>query len=109
MEMEKRRESHHLQWRRHQESCQENGQRPRQRRYQTVSNTDLSPRKGSVGVHQDTCKPDGRTRKDRALCSQCVTAAKENAGVKMELEVGGRDLAKVNKQSVESERLLGEK
>ena len=74
------------------------------------SNTDLSPRKGSF--HQSIRKPDRRTRKDRAptnSCSQCVTAAKETVELKRQLEAGRQDLAKVNKQSVESERLLGEK
>jgi hypothetical protein len=81
-----------------------------------TSNTNLSSRKGSVAVRQDTRKPDGRTRKDRLptnTCLQCVTVAKENVGMKSQLEVGRQDLAKANKLSGELERrvqaLVGEK
>ena len=81
-----------------------------------TSNTDLSQRKGSAGFRQGTRKLDGRNRKDRLpanTCLQCLTVAKENTGLKTQLEAGRQDLGKVNKQSAELERrmqrLVGEK
>ena len=81
-----------------------------------TSNTDLSSRRGSEGLHQDIRKPYGRTRQDRLPtipCSQCDILAKEKAGLKTQLETGRHDLAKANKQSRELKKtiqtLVGEK
>ena len=81
-----------------------------------ANNTDLSSRKGSVGVHQEIHKPYGRTRKKQLstiTCSQCDTLAKEKAVLKAQLEAGRHDLAEANKQSGELKRsiqtLVGEK
>ena len=78
-----------------------------------ASNTNLSQRKGSVGVHQETRKSNPRTKKDRLpanSCSQCDTIAKENAEL---LEARRHDLVKANTKSGELERriqtLVGEK
>jgi hypothetical protein len=76
-----------------------------------TSNTDLSPRKGSLGR-----KPNPRTKQDRHptnTCLQCGTLAKENAKLKTQDEARRHDLAKANKQLGELERknqtLVGEK
>ena len=81
-----------------------------------TSNTNLNPRKDSVGVHQETHKPDARPRNNHLptnTSSQRGTVANENAELKTQLEAGRHDLAKVTKQSRELERrvqkLEGEK
>ena len=81
-----------------------------------TSNTDSSPPKGSLRAPQENPKPDARTRNGRLptnTCSQCGTAAKENAVLNTQLEAGRDDLVKAIKQSKELESknqaLVGEK
>ena len=73
-----------------------------------TSNTDLSPRKGSVSSRQDTRKSDAR-KKNRLptnTCLQCSTLAKENTQLKTQLETGRHDRTKAIKQSEEQERRI---
>ena len=81
-----------------------------------TSNTDLNPRKDSVGVHHETHKPDAQPRNNHLptnTSSKRGTVAKENAELKTQLEAGRHDLAKAIKQLKELERrnqkLVGEK
>ena len=88
-------------------------------RWQKRTTTTSAKTKISVGVHQETRKTDGRTRKDCLLTHtgfQCVTVAKAfqgKRGVENAVRGGRHDLAITNKQSGELETriqtLVGEK
>jgi hypothetical protein len=73
------------------------------------SNTDSSPRKDSVGVRQETLKPDADSPPTNT-CLQCSTVAKKNSVLP---EAGRHDLVKAIKRSEELDRriqtLVGEK
>ena len=75
----------------------------------STSNTNSSPRKDSVGVHQETLKPDADSLPTNTCC-QCGTVAKKNPDMP---EAGRDDLVKVIKQKKELDRriqtLVGEK